>query len=37
VERERSFTTVLLREVPFSERLRRQIIEGERSEPARKQ
>jgi prepilin-type N-terminal cleavage/methylation domain-containing protein len=37
VERERSFTTVLLREVPFSERLRRQIIEGERPEPARKQ
>lgn len=37
VERERSFTTVLLREVPFSERLRRQIIEGERTEPARKQ
>jgi len=34
VERERSFTTILLREVPFSERLRRRIIEGEAPAPA---
>jgi hypothetical protein len=34
VERERGFTTILLREVPFSERLRRRIIEGEATAPA---
>jgi hypothetical protein len=34
VERERGFTTILLREVPFSERLRRRIIEGEAPAPA---
>lgn len=33
VDRERSFTTILLREIPFSERLRRQIVEGERPAP----
>lgn len=38
VEREREFTTVLLREIPFSERLRRQWIEGQSGpEPERKQ
>lgn len=34
VERERSFTTLLLREVPFGERLRRRFVEGVELEAA---
>jgi hypothetical protein len=29
VQREKRFTTILLREIPFGERLRRQFVEGD--------
>lgn len=34
VQREKRFTTLLLREVPFGERLRRRFVEGERASSA---
>jgi prepilin-type N-terminal cleavage/methylation domain-containing protein len=33
VERERQFTTLLVREIPFGERLRRRFVEGQQPQP----